>query len=103
MLLRALVAALGIADEVDRLGLKGNKKKKSKNLDEDWMVIIAPTSLSCAGTERHAFIANTQAIGSQGGAKGYSSYATNSEPQGSCQVTYADKGRTFKSAGSGFC
>lgn len=51
MLLRALVAALGIADEVDRLGLKGNKKKKSKKLDEDWMVIVAPNSLACAGTE----------------------------------------------------
>jgi hypothetical protein len=42
--LRALVAALGIADEVDRLGLKGSKKKKSKKLDEDWMVIVAADS-----------------------------------------------------------
>jgi hypothetical protein len=24
---------------VDRLGLKGSKKKRSKKLDEDWMVI----------------------------------------------------------------
>jgi len=39
-LLRAPVAALGIADEVDRLGLKGSKKKKSKKLDEDWMVMV---------------------------------------------------------------
>jgi hypothetical protein len=39
-LLPALPAALGIADEVDRLGLKGSKKKKSKKLDEDWMVIV---------------------------------------------------------------
>jgi [histone H3]-lysine36 N-trimethyltransferase len=31
-------AALGISEEVDRLGLKGSKKKKSKKLDEDWMV-----------------------------------------------------------------
>jgi hypothetical protein len=44
-LLRALVAALGIADEVDRLGLKGSKKKKSKKLDEDWMVIVVADSL----------------------------------------------------------
>ena len=43
--LRALVAALGIADEVDRLGLKGSKKKKSKKLDEDWMVIVAADSV----------------------------------------------------------
>lgn len=44
-LLRALVAALGIADEVDRLGLKGSKKKKSKKLDEDWMVMVVSNSL----------------------------------------------------------
>jgi len=25
---------------VDRLGLKGSKKKKSKKLDEDWMVMV---------------------------------------------------------------
>lgn len=30
--------ALGITDEVEQLGLKGNKKKKSKKLDEDYMV-----------------------------------------------------------------
>lgn len=30
--------ALGIADEVERLGLKGNKKKKGKKLDEDFTV-----------------------------------------------------------------
>jgi hypothetical protein len=45
--LRALVAALGIADEVDRLGLKGSKKKKSKKLDEDWMVFVVLDSLLC--------------------------------------------------------
>lgn len=45
LLLRTLDPALGISDEVDRLGLKGSKKKKSKKLDEDWMVTIAPNSL----------------------------------------------------------
>ena len=30
--------ALGISDEVDRLGLKGSKKKKGKKLDEDFVV-----------------------------------------------------------------
>lgn len=30
--------ALGITDEVEQLGLKGNKKRKSKKLDEDYMV-----------------------------------------------------------------
>ncbi|KZV68615.1 hypothetical protein PENSPDRAFT_582159 [Peniophora sp. CONT] len=28
--------ALGLTEEVERLGLKGNKKKKGKKLDEDW-------------------------------------------------------------------
>jgi hypothetical protein len=37
LLFRARDAALGISDEVDRLGLKGSKK-----LDEDWMVTIVP-------------------------------------------------------------
>jgi hypothetical protein len=46
-LLRAFVTALGIADEVDRLGLKGSKKKKSKKLDEDWMVIVVLDFLLC--------------------------------------------------------
>lgn len=30
--------ALGIADEVERLGLKGNRRKKGKKLDEDFNV-----------------------------------------------------------------
>ena len=47
----ALLTALGIADEVDRLGLKGSKKKKSKKLDEDWMVRAAGNPCSCASTE----------------------------------------------------
>jgi [histone H3]-lysine36 N-trimethyltransferase len=32
--------ALGIADEVERLGLKGNRRKKGKKLDEDFNVSI---------------------------------------------------------------
>lgn len=32
-------AALGITDEVEQLGLKGSKKRKSKKLDEDYMVL----------------------------------------------------------------
>ncbi|TFY77026.1 hypothetical protein EWM64_g6986, partial [Hericium alpestre] len=34
--------ALGISDEVDRLGLKGNKKRKGKKLDEDYVPILKP-------------------------------------------------------------
>jgi hypothetical protein len=45
LLLRTPDPALGISDEVDRLGLKGSKKKKSKKLDEDWMVTISPNFL----------------------------------------------------------
>lgn len=33
-----LFTALGISDEVELYGLKGNKKKKGKKLDEDYMV-----------------------------------------------------------------
>ena len=35
-----LPAALGLTEEVERLGLKGNKKKKGKKLDEDWTVSL---------------------------------------------------------------
>lgn len=34
--------ALGISDEVEKLGLKGSKKKKSKKLDEDYAPILKP-------------------------------------------------------------
>ncbi|ORX40448.1 hypothetical protein BD324DRAFT_658455 [Kockovaella imperatae] len=34
--------ALGISDEVEELGLKGSKKKKSRQLDEDWTPTLKP-------------------------------------------------------------
>lgn len=34
--------ALGITDEVEKLGLKGNKKKKGRKLDEDYMPELKP-------------------------------------------------------------
>ncbi|KAL4077501.1 hypothetical protein J3A83DRAFT_4356538 [Scleroderma citrinum] len=34
--------ALGITDEVEKLGLKGSKKKKSKKLDEDYLPEVKP-------------------------------------------------------------
>lgn len=37
-----LLDALGITDEVEALGLKGNKKRKGKKLDEDYMPAIRP-------------------------------------------------------------
>lgn len=40
--------ALGIADEVDRLGLKGSKKKKGKKLDEDFVVCCWICLFGCA-------------------------------------------------------
>ncbi|VDB94051.1 unnamed protein product [Peniophora sp. CBMAI 1063] len=40
--------ALGLTEEVERLGLKGNKKKKGKKLDEDWSPDLkALTSKEC--------------------------------------------------------
>ena len=33
-----MFVALGISEEVEQLGLKGSKKKKSKKLDEDYLV-----------------------------------------------------------------
>jgi [histone H3]-lysine36 N-trimethyltransferase len=33
-----MLVALGIADEVEALQLKGTKKKKAKKLDEDFIV-----------------------------------------------------------------
>ncbi|KIM29208.1 hypothetical protein M408DRAFT_328900 [Serendipita vermifera MAFF 305830] len=36
------IDALGIADEVERLGLKGNRKKKGKKLDEDFTPVLKP-------------------------------------------------------------
>ena len=41
-------AALGISDEVEKLGLKGNKKRRGKKLDEDYMVLsYALIFISC--------------------------------------------------------
>jgi [histone H3]-lysine36 N-trimethyltransferase len=36
------ISALGISDEVEKLGLKGSKKKKSRKLDEDYAPILKP-------------------------------------------------------------
>lgn len=36
------VSALGISDEVEKLGLKGSKRKKSRKLDEDYAPILKP-------------------------------------------------------------
>ncbi|GJN93765.1 hypothetical protein Rhopal_006822-T1 [Rhodotorula paludigena] len=39
------IDALGIADEVEALGLKGSKKKKGKKLDEDFVPTLHPIQL----------------------------------------------------------
>ena len=36
------ISALGITDEVEKLGLKGSKRKKSKKLDEDYAPVLKP-------------------------------------------------------------
>lgn len=50
-------AALGITDEVEKLGLKGNKRKKSKKLDEDYMVLPHTFILHPVPAHRHFFTA----------------------------------------------
>jgi hypothetical protein len=40
---------LGITDEVEKLALKGTKKKKGKKLDEDYMVCDVSPSISDRG------------------------------------------------------
>lgn len=44
-LLRA--TALGITEEVEALGLRGTKKKKSKKLDEDFLVSDTENDRGC--------------------------------------------------------
>jgi hypothetical protein len=36
------IPALGITDDVEKLGLKGSKKRKSKKLDEDYAPVLKP-------------------------------------------------------------
>lgn len=36
------LAALGIMDEVEEMGMKGSKKKKARHLDEDFVVSSLP-------------------------------------------------------------
>jgi histone-lysine N-methyltransferase SETD2 len=43
-------SALGITDEVEALGMKGSKKKKSRKLDEDFIVCL--TSIGCSESDR---------------------------------------------------
>ena len=50
-LMSDIFPALGITDEVEILGLKGNKKKKGKKLDEDW--VVSPYFLR--GQDAHNF------------------------------------------------
>jgi hypothetical protein len=46
-----MLTALGIADEVEALQLKGTKKKKAKKLDEDFIVSPLISSKSSTFTE----------------------------------------------------
>jgi hypothetical protein len=66
------------------------KPISSKKLDEGWMVIVTADSF-LYNTEKHIFTANSQVPGSQGGNKGYASYATNLELQSS----YPNQGQPF--------
>ena len=39
---------MGITEEVEQFGLKGNKKKRGKKLDEDFIVSVFDIRASCA-------------------------------------------------------
>ena len=80
-----LLVALGIADEVEQLGLKGSKKRKGKKLDEDFVVCFYPPCW--VDYRAHgAFIAGPQAFDVEGRAKGCAGHATDPEPQGTAEA-----------------
>ena len=44
LLITSFCSALGITEEVEKLGLKGSKKKRGKKLDEDFIVRLLADS-----------------------------------------------------------
>ena len=44
LLITSFCSALGITEEVEKLGLKGSKKKRGKKLDEDFIVKLLADS-----------------------------------------------------------
>lgn len=50
------IDALGIADDVEALGLKGTKKKKGRKLDEDFVVGSFDCMVHLASTDRVSFL-----------------------------------------------
>lgn len=83
------VTALGIHDEVDALEMKGNKKKKSRKLDEDFIVrfyldsaVRRADQVACAST--HA---------GRGGAEGFHRHAAkHGEPEDDVPASGANTG-----------
>lgn len=60
-----LLDALGILDDVTAGGMKGSKKKKSRQLDVDYNVSLTPVQkLTPAGLAAHPATRSTQGVGS---------------------------------------
>lgn len=85
-------AALGITDEVEKLGLKGNKKRKSKKLDEDYMVLSHALILHPVSDHRRFLTARTQAFGREGYSKGRTGSPANAEQESAFQAPHSNKG-----------
>lgn len=81
--------ALGITDEVEKLGLKGNKKKKSKKLDEDFMVLLNAFQSEILLTR---CLANSQTTRREGCSKSYPGDSANVKSEGAIQTTDSNKG-----------
>lgn len=81
-LLTPLSIALGIADEVEQLGLKGSKKRKGKKLDEDF-IVRAISRVRSASSQISSCPAGPQASSYEGCAEGRTSYASDTKPKSS--------------------
>lgn len=85
-------AALGITDEVEKLGLKGSKKRRGKQLDEDYMVLSHALILHPVSNHRHFLTARTQTSGREGYSKGRTGSPADAEQESAFQAPYSNKG-----------
>lgn len=87
------ISALGITDEVEQLGLKGNKKKKGKKLDEDYVVGLS-VKWGISGPMLKHHLADSSTTLGERCPQSRSSDSSNSESQGSTQAPIAHQGAT---------
>lgn len=81
-----MYTALGISDEVDKFAMKGNKKKKGRKLDEDYMVSVTFVLAFTALSHLLAPTAYIEANRGEGRPEGRSSHAADTKPQGAVQT-----------------